>query len=304
MSRALVVGAAGFIGRHLADALVVAGWSVAGAGRSDAPSAWPHDWIRCDLLDAARLREAVSGARPDVVFHAAGSPLEKFDRLLSLNVAGTQGLLDAITASGRAARVVVVGSASEYGSVGAQRLPVDESHALRPVSLYGVAKAAQTLVALRPGNDATVGRVFNVSGPGEPRSLVGGAFAAQIAELERGGAGGEIAVGDLSADRDFVDVRDAARALVALAERGAPGEVYNVCSGVSTPIRDVVATLIAVAEVPVEARLDPDRAVRPHVPRMVGSPTKVRSATGWSPTISLEQTLADVLASYRTDPTL
>jgi GDP-4-dehydro-6-deoxy-D-mannose reductase len=299
MSRALVIGAGGFLGRHLADAAADAGCVVVGAGRNAGPDDWPHEWVSCDLRSDASVSGAVSGARPDLVFHVAGAPTNDFDELLAVSVAGTARLLDAVDATAGKPRVVIAGSAAEYGAVGADELPVAEAARPRPVSPYGVAKAAQTLVAMRPDADALVARVFNISGPGEPPSLATGAFASQIVELERGGRGGEIAVGDLDPERDFLDVRDAARALVAIAERGRPREAYNVCSGVATAIGDVLAMLIAEAEVPVRPRVDPARAARPGVPRMVGSAAKLTADTGWAPSISLEQTLADLLAAYR-----
>jgi GDP-4-dehydro-6-deoxy-D-mannose reductase len=299
MRRALVLGATGFLGRHVAAMLVNHGWFVCGAGRGESPDGWPYDWVSCDLLSAPGVLEAVRTTEPDVIFHSAGAALDDFDQLLAVHVAGTARLLDAVRASGRPARVVVVGSAAEYGNVAAGELPVQETLPPRPVSRYGVAKAAQTLVALCPGSEALVARVFNLCGPDEPRSLVCGAFAAQIVELERTGRGGVIAVGDLSADRDFVDVRDAASALIALAEHGDAGEAYNVCSGTATPIRDVLSLLSGEAQVPVEARFDPRRAARPQVPRMVGSAGKLTSVTGWAPTIPLAHTLAELLATYR-----
>lgn len=299
MRRALVVGATGFLGRHLVAMLVQQGWFVCGAGRGESPAAWPYDWVSCDLLSTSGVLEAVRATEPDVIFHSAGAALDDFDQLLAVHVAGTARLLDAVRASGRPARVVLVGSAAEYGNVEAGDLPVQETLPPRPVSRYGVAKAAQTLVALCPGPEAVVARVFNVCGPDEPRSLVCGAFAGQIAGLERTGRGGVIAVGDLSADRDFLDVRDAAGALIALAEHGEAGEAYNVCSGIAMPIRDVLSLLIVHAQVPVEARFDPRRAARPQVPRMVGSAAKLASVTGWTPAIPLAQTLAELLATYR-----
>ena len=299
MSRALVVGAAGFVGQHLSNALGQAQWQVVGAGRSGAPPGWPHEWVPCDLSSPESVAAALSQAGADTIFQVAAPAPSDFEALLDVQVAGTARLLDAVHAAGAAGRVVTVGSAAEYGAVEAGELPVEETAAPRPVSLYGVAKTAQTLVSLCPGSGALVARLFNVSGPGEPRSLVCGAFASQIAELECDRRGGAIAVGDLTPERDFVDVRDAAEALVALAERGAPGEVYNVCSGVPTSIGEVLEQLSRQATVAVEPRFDRARAAGSDVPRMVGSAAKLAQATGWAPRIALEQTLAHVLGAYR-----
>lgn len=299
MSRVLVIGAAGFLGRHLAETLAAEQWLVIGAGRREAPDAWPYGWLSCDLCSTPSVLDALARAAPDLIVNAADTHHDDFDALLAVHVAGTARLLDSVRGSGSSVRVVAIGSAAEYGRVEADQIPVDEAVPPRPVSPYGIAKAAQTLVALRPGVDAVVARIFNVCGPGEPRSLVCGAFASQIAELERTGHGGTIGVGDLTAQRDFIDVRDAARAVLAIAERGQPGEAYNVCSGIATSIRDVFDLLCAKAGVPIEPRLEEGRAARPDVPRMVGSPAKLAAVTGWTSAISLDRTLDDLLASYR-----
>ena len=302
MSRALIIGAAGFLGRRVAETLAAADWLVVGAGRHDAPDGWPYGWVSCDLSRTPSVLDAVASADPDLIVNAADTAHDDFGALLAVHVAGTASLLDAARASGRAVRVVVIGSAAEYGVVEADQIPVDEAVPPRPVSPYGIAKAAQTLVALRPGANSVVARMFNLCGPGEPRSLVCGAFASQIVDLERTGHGGTIGVGDLTAERDFIDVRDAARAVLAIAERGQPGEAYNVCSGIATSIGDVLVLLCSKAEVPVEPRFEPARAARPDVRQMVGSPAKLAALTGWTSAISLEQTLDDLLASYRRAP--
>ena len=301
MRSALVVGATGFLGRHLVAALANEGWRVVGAGRHEAPSGWQHDWVTCDLRSGQSVADAVGSVVPDVVFHVAGAPKNDLDELLAVQVAGTQRLLEAAAAADPSARVVVAGSAAEYGHVPAEDLPVTEAIPLRPASLYGVAKAGQSLLALRPGTGAIVARVFNISGPGEPPGLVAGAFAEQIVELERAGRSGTIAVGDLTAERDFVDVRDAATALAALGAQGRLGEAYNVCSGVATAISDLFQLLAEDARVKVEAQHDTARAAAVNVPRIVGSAAKLTAATGWKPQIRLSETLSDTLASYRAE---
>ena len=299
MRSALVVGAAGFLGRHLIDALLAEEWAVTGAGRGDPPPGWAHDWVACDLRSDESVAGAVSSLTPDAIFQVAGAALDDLEALFAVHVAGSQRLVEAVRGAGIAARVITTGSAAEYGNAEPELMPVTESAPLRPLSLYGVAKVAQSLLAQRPGVPAIVARLFNMTGPGEPRSLVGGAFASQIAELERDGRDGTIDVGDLRAERDFIDVRDAARALAALAAHGELREVYNVCSGIPTAISDVFQLLAEQSTVKVEARYDAARAARVNVPRMVGSAAKLQAATGWTPRIPLPETLSDLLATYR-----
>jgi GDP-4-dehydro-6-deoxy-D-mannose reductase len=237
-------------------------------------------------------------ARPDVVFQVAGTRRNDVPALLELNVAGTANLLDVVSAS-PGVRVVVVGSAAEYGRLPDDELPARESTPLQPVTSYGVAKAAQTMLALRPHVDAVVARVFNIAGPGEPTTLVGGAIASQIAEVERTGSPGTIDIGEVEAERDFVDVRDAARALVAIAERGTHGEAYNICSGRAIRVGDVLDKLLSRARVHIDIRVDPGRGAHSDIRRMFGSPVKLVETTGWLSSWTLDETLADLLDSWR-----
>ncbi len=194
--------------------------------------------------------------------------------------------------------MVVVGSAAEYGETSSE--PVVEEHPLGPVTDYGVAKAAQSLaagaVATRSSIYLTRVRLFNLLGPGEPTSFVASAVAARIAAIQAGAAPPPLRTGDLETRRDFVDVRDAARALRLVATRGDAGEVYNVCSGRATRIGELVERLLALSglDVTVDSVPEPDAAnVRGHA----GSRERVRVATGWEPERSLVDSLADVWAA-------
>ncbi len=285
--RALVTGAGGFVGSHLVHELRDAGFDVLAAGRADG-----------DVTDPEAVRQLVANARPTHVFHLAGVREAPLDELLRVNVGGTVNLLDSVATEAPNARVVVVGSAAEYGETSSE--PVVEEHPLGPVTDYGVAKAAQSLaagaVATRSSIYLTRVRLFNLLGPGEPTSFVASAVAARIAAIQAGAAPPPLRTGDLETRRDFVDVRDAARALRLVATRGDAGEVYNVCSGRATRIGELVERLLALSglDVTVDSVPEPDAAnVRGHA----GSRERVRVATGWEPERSLVDSLADVWAA-------
>jgi GDP-4-dehydro-6-deoxy-D-mannose reductase len=285
--RALVTGGTGFLGRQLARELVDNGFDVTAVGRSNG-----------DVTDPRAMRRLVAEAGPTHVLHLAGSRDGELDELLRINVWGTVNVLEAVAAEAPAARVLVVGSAAEYGETA--REPVGEDHPLQPVTDYGVAKAAQELaaaaLAARRGTHLTRVRLINVVGPGEPASFVASALAGRIAAIQAGAARPPLRTGDLSTRRDFVDVRDVARALRLASTRGDAGAVYNVCSGTATPIRRVVEELLAVAGLDIAVDSTPEPAalnVRGHA----GSAERLRAATGWEPERSLRESLADVLAA-------
>jgi GDP-4-dehydro-6-deoxy-D-mannose reductase len=218
-----------------------------------------------------------------------------------VNAEGTLNVLHSCNEVG-VERVLVVLSSEEYGRVGEDELPLTEESPLRPVTPYGVAKATADLLALQAflgdGLATIRARPFSHTGPGQSPRFVVPALAARIARAERDDVD-HIPVGSLDAVRDLTDVRDVVRAYRLLVEHGEPGAVYNVCSGRGVSVREVADQLLRRARRPIRLVTDPE-LVRPvEVPRLVGSNDLLRSVTGWSPEIPLEQTLHDVLDSFR-----
>ena len=294
-----VTGARGFVGPHLVAHLEESGDDVLGLDR--------HGPDPFDVTDASQVRSRLTDARPEVVYHLAAlshvgdswdSPMTSF----RVNAEGTLNILNTCAALGTE-RVVVVLSSEEYGRVDAADLPLTEGAPLRPVTPYGAAKCAADLLALQAflgeGLPTVRVRPFGHTGPGQSPRFVVPALATRIARAEHE-EHDEIPVGSLDAVRDLSDVRDVVRAYRLLAEHGEPGEVYNVCSGTGVSVREVADRLIARARRPIELVTDPE-LVRPvEVPRLVGDNSRLRTATGWSPRYSLDETLADVLEDART----
>ena len=294
--RALVTGAAGFVGRHLVAELTSAGDEVTETDR--------HTGL--DILDPEGLAALFAEARPEVVYHLAGqadvggswsSPVETF----RVNAEGTLNVLLA-AAEHDVHRVVAVASADVYGQVPADELPIGEDRPLRPHSPYGASKAAADLISLQAflgrGLGVIRARPFNHLGPGQSDRFVAPALASRIARNEVEELD-ELAVGDLTPRRDFTDVRDVVRAYRLLALNGEPGEAYNDCTGRDVSIQELADRLIALADHPM--RLVPDQSLfRPvDTPVLRGDPSRLQAATGWAPEIPLEQTLADVLDDWR-----
>lgn len=289
MKRALVTGGKGFLGSAAAAALAARGYEVFAAGRSDA-----------DLSDAADARRLLAESRPRVVVHAAGAT-RALDWACGwdAHVGTTLNLLDAVQALGLSTRVVIAGSSAEYGAAAGKK-PLSEDSPVSPLSAYGASKRCQTLAALSY-RDAPilVARVFNSCGPGAPEHLVPGAFARQLAEIGQGRRKPVLEVGNLAASRDFLDVRDIAAALAALADSRAPRGIYNVCSGRGTPIRSLLDRLIELSGLSVEVRQVAGRRQNGDAPCIVGDPSKLSRATGWKPRLTLDDSLSDTLAWCR-----
>jgi GDP-4-dehydro-6-deoxy-D-mannose reductase len=302
ITRALVTGASGFVGGHLAAHLAELGVDVVGSARGERPRGWLGDWRQLDVRDGAEAEKVIAEVQPDVVFHLAGVDRNAaLADLFDVYAVATQRLLAAVSRAGAGTRIVIAGSSAEYGFAPASELPIDEQGALRPLTPYGVSKCAQTLLALaaaRAGADVVVTRTFNLVGPGEPATLVCGAFASQIAAREAGVEHGPLAVGNLESERDFLDVRDAVRAYALAAVNGSAGEIYNVCSGTATRVSDVLRMLVAGARTAIDVPPSPS-AMPADVPAQVGDPSRLRAATGWTPAFTLEQSLEALLESQR-----
>jgi GDP-4-dehydro-6-deoxy-D-mannose reductase len=199
--------------------------------------------------------------------------------------------------------VLAAGSGEQYGPVPEERLPVSEDEPFRPQNPYAVSKAAADLLAGfyadAHGLRVVRTRAFNHAGPGQSDAYVVSAFARQIADAERGGSGELLLeTGNLAPRRDFCDVRDVVRAYWLAVERGEPA-IYNVCSGVSVPVADILARLAAHTELRVEQRTDPSRLRKHEVMDIRGSHERLSGATGWQPEIPLDRTLADTLDWWR-----
>lgn len=289
----LVTGGSGFLGRHVLDAAVAAGEQVVGLGRR-VPAGWDASaFVRADLDDFKGLARAIAEVGPSTVIHAAGrTPPAGLDELDRGNARATVHLIDAIRATGRACRVVAAGSAAELGPVAEADLPVGESHPCGPVEPYGISKlaATATILAGRPPISGVVARLFNLIGPGMDPTQAFGRFARLLAAPGSGPI--RLEVGDLDARRDFVDVRDAARAMVLLAARGESGRIYHVGNGRSRRVGEGLQHLIRRSGREVDVIEHRGAGSGPR--DSIADPGALIRATGWAPRFAFEQSLDDL----------
>jgi GDP-4-dehydro-6-deoxy-D-mannose reductase len=300
--KALVTGAAGFVGRHLVAHLEAEGDDVVGIDRDRG----------IDLLDPPALTAALIDARPEAVYHLGGwsdvgASWSEPRATFRVNAEGTLNLLEACRAAG-APRVLVVSSADVYGKVSLRELPLTEDSPFRPVTPYAASKIAADELGLQAwlghGLEVLRARAFNHLGPGQTNRFVCPAIAERIARNEIEGRE-VVTVGNLTPRRDFTDVRDVVRAYRCLILDGEPGEAYNVCSGSDIAISDLADRLVAMAARPMRLEGDQNLQRPVDVPVLRGDFTTLHKATGWNPRIELDATLADVLDEWRTlvDPT-
>ena len=295
--RALITGGKGFVGQWLAAHLKDAGDEVAVID------------LETDVSDGPAVRRVMSDVRPEAVYHLAamthvGESWENPSQVLKVNVLGTAELLAAARTLEQSPRMLVVSSAEVYGVVSEAQLPLREDTPTAPATPYAASKLAAEAVALQAWRGyqqpVIVVRPFNHIGPGQSPNFAVPALAKRIVEARRSGAG-SLSVGTLTTRRDFTDVRDVVVAYRLLLETGVPGTIYNVCSGRDVAISEVAEQLLALAGAKLELVTDPD-LVRPvDVPVLRGDAGLLKAATGWSPSIPLATTLADVLTSWEAD---
>lgn len=308
----LVTGIAGFVGGHLVDYLRAEQPQARIIGLDSHPGPRVRqmkvDVVAADMVDAAAVGDALGRVRPDAIIHLAAqsSPQLSWEDpagTLRTNVLGLLNLLEGARAHDLSPRVLVVGSAEEYGQVEAGDLPVPEEAPLRPLTPYAASKVAQGYLglqyALSPGIPVVRTRTFHHTGPRRGEGFAESSFARQLAEIEKGRRQPVIEVGNLDAVRDFSDVRDVVRAYWGLVERGRPGAVYNVCSGRGVRMRELLDMLIGISGARVEVRVDPARLRPSDVPELVGDPSRIQADLGWSARIPLERSLADLLQYWR-----
>ena len=303
--RALITGIYGFCGRHLAVHLQRQGYQVSGLDLVQAPSLAGIPVHAGDLRQRDFVQSVVRSVRPTHIFHLAAliSPHADLDDLYAVNVRGTEHLLEAVRLAGIEPVILITGSSAVYGLVQPGDLPIRESLPFQPLNAYAVSKIAQEMLAYthhaRHGLQVIRTRAFNLTGPGEPPSLVCSAFAKQIAEIEAGLIEPVLRVGNLAPQRDFVDVRDVVHAYHLAAQLGRAGQVFNVCSGRAVAVQTCLDQLLRLATKPISLEQDPARMRPADIPVSVGDGSHLQELTGWQPARSLEESLADLLNDWR-----
>lgn len=296
MADILITGASGFTGAALTERLSAeGGHRLFGVARRPAlnPSLFT-EVLLSDLEEPESAAKILKRIRPEWIFHLAGRLSGTLSELMQTNFAATIHLLGAASRMAPGARILLIGSAAEYGKP-ADGAPIPETQMCLPETPYGLSKYAMTLLGLRAAAESglriNIARAFNIIGPGCPRTLLLGAL---IERVQKARALGEstVAVGDVRAERDFIDVRDAAEAYMAIIKSEANGEIFNVCTGVPVKIQTVVELALAAFGKEFRFEVEPSLG-SPGAPRVFGSPKKIGSL-GFGPHFSLEESITDV----------
>ncbi|MCE9501169.1 MAG: GDP-mannose 4,6-dehydratase [Leptospira sp.] len=299
--KCLITGANGFVGTHLLREIKghypeIYGLSLHAGTTSD------YIPIDADIRDTGKILTLIHDISPDVIFHLAGQPFVPFamehpEETLEINVKGTLNILHALQIRAKKAKMIYISSADVYGISPDGERPISEDFPPRPSNPYSASKLAGEVYCLQYSRlcdflEIMIARPFNHIGVGQRDEFVVPNFFRQV--MEAGSKKeNQIYVGDLSSTRDFLDVRDVVRAYRVIAQKGSSGEIYNICSGTQTSIRNLLQKIIEICKIDIQICTDPSRFRKSETPRLIGLNTKIKSL-GWTVEYSLEKSLDEI----------
>lgn len=320
--KSLIIGGAGFVGGYLIRHLSVE------LNHEVIVTKLPHEKIEktlinqhscgidvegisvydLNILEKDDIVELLQKEKPDYIFHLAAQSSVALSwknpaLTVDVNIKGTINLLDAVRELKFSPRVLLIGSGEEYGRILPDETPIPEDNRLRPGNIYAATKACQNMIGKIYADaydmDIVMVRAFNHTGPSQSPVFVVADFCKQVADIEKRLQEPVIRVGNLSAQRDFTDVRDVVRAYSLLMEKGEKGETYNIGSGHAIAIEDILQMILSNARCEIEVIVDSEKMRPVDVPVIEADTSKIYECTGWKPEIPLERTIKDTLSFYR-----
>ena len=307
MKKVLVTGVDGFVAGYLSDYLFKSGYDVYGTTISETYKNDKIKIFKMNLLDAENVSDVIKNISPNMIFHLAGQSAvglswQKPVLTIDVNVNGTLNLLEAVRINNINSRILIIGSSDQYGTIKPEDCPIKETQLQKPQSPYGISKKTQEeigkLYVKAYKMNIIFVRAFNHIGARQGKNFVVPDFASKIVKIEKS-AVPVLKVGNLDTLRDFTDVRDIVRGYLMLLESGKIGESYNIGSGNVIKIKDILKKLINLSSKKIKIEIDKEKFRPVDVPIVQCDNSKIKKDTGWSPEISIDETLKEVLEYWR-----
>lgn len=311
----LITGVTGFAGTHLANFLAREFHDLDLYGTchhlgrdSLLPITNEVKLTETDINYFESVEKVLESVLPDIICHFAAyvSVAKSFEHpalTFQTNAIGTINFLEATKKVCKGAKILIPGSAEVYGNVEAANKPVKETQLLNPQNPYALSKTVQEMLGIYYsktfGLDIYLTRTFHYTGPGQPLGFVCSDFARQIAESEQSKRDNTIKVGNLKAKRDFTDIRDVVRAYWEIIDKGKPNTVYNVCTGRSISIEEILSILLQMSSCDISVETGKEKPRLMDVPDFVGDNSKLERDTSWRPQIEMKESLRDLLNFWR-----
>lgn len=307
--KALIIGGAGFVGGYLIRELKAAGQEVFATCLENESIAEDCAVRTLDILQKNALSPLIAEIQPDVIYHLAAQSSvsvswKKPQLTADINIIGTINVLEAVRDSGKKdIRLILIGSGEEYGFIRPDACPLSEDEPLNPGNIYAATKACQGMLgeiyARAYKMDIVMVRAFNHSGPEQLPVFVISDFCRQIAMIEKEKAPAVMNVGNLTAKRDFTDVRDIVKAYRLLGDMGVSGRTYNIGRGKAVEIQYILNTALKLSGAEIEVRQDPAKMRASDIPVIEPDVTRIYNDTGWKAEITMEKTISDTLDYWR-----
>ena len=309
--KALIIGASGFVGTYLVEEIrrsLFCEVITATSRETDTLGIGEDKTVHLNILDRKQILDVLLSEKPDYIFHLAAQSSVALSwtnpkSTVDTNIIGAINLISAIKQSGYSPRVLIVGSGEEYGRVKETDIPIREKAVLAPCNVYAVTKVCQNMMASiyarAYGLQLVMTRSFNHIGPGQSPQFVVADFCSQAVKIEKGLQEPVFRVGNLSAKRDFTDVRDVVKAYCMLIQYGKPGETYNVGSGHAVAVQEILDIILSQTKAEVKVETDPSKLRPVDVPVIEADISKIYKDTGWKPEISPAQTITDIMQYWR-----
>ncbi|MBD5159732.1 MAG: NAD-dependent epimerase/dehydratase family protein [Ruminococcus sp.] len=303
--KALITGGSGFVGGYLIRELTESGWEVHATHLPDEKINTECFRHVLDVLRKDDVKNLIEEVRPDIIYHLSAQSSvalswKKPQLTTEINIIGSINVMEALPDG---VRLILIGSGEEYGFIRENACPIKETENINPANIYAVSKACAGMIGKiyhrAYGKDIVIVRAFNHSGAGQAETFVISDFCKQIAEIENGLRQPEICTGNLSAKRDFTDVRDIVRAYRLLGEKGISGKTYNVGRGKAVSIEYILNTAIGLSEIPITHRTDPQRMRASDIPVIEPDISEIFRDTGWNAEISVGETISETLSYWR-----